>query len=227
MGRKPSELSVDELIIRAWQSEEREHAAGWPRARRWLRHLSAEVGEELRRRGFDVELANEVDHRIAEVDGHADDWRIFLDGDLFRRVIGALSSPFQSERITKVIGIEARGFLLGGAVALELGAGFVAVRKSGHLPGAKLTQRTSRADYRGLTHELRLQAGALGRRDRVLLVDDWIEMGSQSAAAKSLVDQARAAFVGTSVIVNQLPADRAGEFGKLRYLVRYFPHDDQ
>jgi adenine phosphoribosyltransferase len=223
--RKPHESSIDELIIRAWQSKAREHAARWPRGRRWSRELSVKVVAELGRRGFDVDLATELDHQIVEVDGHADDWRIFLDGDLLGRVVEALSTPFRSERITKVIGIEARGFLLGGAVARELGAGFAAVRKGGHLPGPKLTQRTSRADYRGLNHELRLQSSALARRDRVLLVDDWIEMGSQAAAAKSLVDQARATFVGTSVIVNQLPADQADQFGKLHFLVRYFPTD--
>ena len=224
---KARELTIDELLVRAWQGKAREHACRWPPARRWSRELSAEVREELRRRGFDAELATELDLQIAEVEGHADVWRVFLDAQLFSRAVGALSAPFQSDRITKVIGVEARGFLLGGAVALQLGAGFAAVRKGGFLPGAKLTQRTSQADYRGLRHELRLQAGALGRRDRVLLVDDWIEMGSQAAAAKSLVDQAQATFVGTSVIVNQLPANRAGQFGKLHYLVRYFPHDDK
>jgi adenine phosphoribosyltransferase len=225
--RKPHESSIDELITRAWQSEAREHAARWPRGRRWSRELSVKVVAELARRGFDVALAAEVDDQIAEVDGHSDIWRIFLDSALFGRVVRAMASPFNSERVTKVVGIEARGFLLGGAVALELGAGFAAVRKGGHLPGLKLTQRMARADYRGQMHELRLQAGALRHQDRVLLVDDWIEVGSQAAAAKGLVEQARATFVGTSVIVNQLPAADANQFGILRYLVRYFPNDDK
>jgi adenine phosphoribosyltransferase len=121
---------------------------------------------ELRRRGFDVALAAEVDDQIAEVDGHADIWRVFLDPALFARVVRAMASPFIPERVTKVVGIEARGFLLGGALALQLGAGFAAVRKSGHLPGLKLTQPTDRADYRGLMHEFRLQAGAVRRQDR-------------------------------------------------------------
>jgi hypothetical protein len=107
----PHKLSIDDLLIRAWQSKEREHAARWPRARGWIRELSADVRNELRRRGFDVEMATALDEQIAEIDGHADVWRIFLDADLFRGIVNALSSPFQSERITKVIGIEARGFL--------------------------------------------------------------------------------------------------------------------
>jgi adenine phosphoribosyltransferase len=82
-------------------------------------------------------------------------------------------------------------------------------------------------DYRGKTHALHLQAGALGRGDRVLLVDDWIEMGSQAAAVMALVERAHATFVGASVIVNQLHAERSAQFDKLRYLVRYFPRDEK
>jgi adenine phosphoribosyltransferase len=169
----------------------------------------------------------ELDEQIAEVEGHADIWRIFLDGDLLIRTVEAMAEPYKAEGITKVIGIESRGFLLGGAVAVQLDAGFAPVRKGGHLPGAKLRQRSGRPDYRGNTHDLQVQASALSRRDRVLLVDDWIEMGSQAEAAMAIVGQARATYVGTSVIVNQLRIEQTAHFGNLRYLVRYFPHDDK
>jgi adenine phosphoribosyltransferase len=82
-------------------------------------------------------------------------------------------------------------------------------------------------DYRGMTHDLVLQASAIGRRDRALLVDDWIESGSQVLAARQLVEKAHGAFVGTSVIVNQLPLFAAPDIGSLHYLLRYFPNDDQ
>lgn len=224
--RPPHELTIDDLFARAWTAKADEHASGWPRARRWVRQLSDEIRDELRQRGFDIDLAEELDDQIAEVDGHADIWRIFLSAELFGRTVRAMTVPFESEGITKVVAIEARGFLLGGAVANQLRSGFAAVRKaSGHLPGPKLAQRSDQEDYRGHLHEFSLQTGALRRRDRVLLVDDWIELGSQAAAAKQLVERAKATFVGTSVIVNQLPMDRADRFGKLRYLIRYFPHD--
>jgi adenine phosphoribosyltransferase len=222
----PHELSIDELFARAWQGAD-VSLGGGPRTRRFFRNLDENARNELSRRGFDVELALELDDQIAEVDGHADIWRIFLNGDLFARTVRAMSTPFHSDRITKVIGIEARGFLLGGAVAVELGAGFVPVRKGGHLPGPKLSTAMTGPDYRGMRHELRLQARALGRRDRVLLVDDWIEMGSQAAAVMALIQQAHATFAGASVIVNQLPVRRMSQFGRLRYLVRYFPNDDK
>ncbi|ALO98999.1 Phosphoribosyltransferase [Streptomyces hygroscopicus subsp. limoneus] len=68
-----------------------------------------------------------------------------------------------------------RGFLLGAAVAVELGVGFFAVRKQeGLFPGEKLTRQTS-PDYRRLRHELRIRRASLTPSDRVLMVDDWIE----------------------------------------------------
>ena len=224
--RPAHELTIDELFERAWRAKDDEHALRWPRGRRHVRDLTEEIRDQLRRRGFDLDLADELSNQMPEVDGHADLWRIFLDAELLGRTVRAMATPFESERITKVVAIEARGFLLGGAVAVQLGSGFAAVRKaSGHLPGPQLAERAERDDYRGQRHELSLQTRALRRRDRVLLVDDWIEMGSQAAAARKLVERAGATFVGTSVIVNQLPIERADQFGRLRYLVRYFPHD--
>src|SRR5712691_8405579 len=125
MVYRPHEMSVDQLLARAWHLQQRGKAAGYPRGRRYTKRLGEEVKAELRRRGYDVELASELDDQIAEVDGHADIWRIFLDALLLGRVVNALAAPFESDRITKVVGIEARGFLLGGAVAVRLGAGFV------------------------------------------------------------------------------------------------------
>ncbi len=193
-----------------------------------MRSLAAGVRDELERRGFDVQLSAELEDQIPEIDGHADIWRVFLNPDLLARAIRAIAAPFAGEGITKVVGIESRGFLLGGAVAVALDAGFAGVRKGGALlPGPKLREPMRAPDYRGRVHDLLLQASALDRRDRVLLVDDWIESGNQALAVKHLVLRANATFVGTSVIVNQLPTDRAGDFASLHYLVRYFPRDEK
>ena len=64
------------------------------------------------------------------VDGHADVWRFFSDGELFARIVAELAAPFRAAQATKVAGIESRGFILGAAVAHELGVGFVAVRRA-------------------------------------------------------------------------------------------------
>jgi adenine phosphoribosyltransferase len=142
--------------------------------------------------------------RFRWVDGHADLWPVFRDGVAFGEVVDALVTPFRDAGVTAVCGIESRGFLLGGAAALKLGVGFVAVRKgSGMLPGEKLVRETG-PDYRGVRHLLRMQRSSLGLGDRVLLVDDWIETGSQALAVQELVVQAGAEWVGCAVIVDQL-----------------------
>jgi adenine phosphoribosyltransferase len=157
--------------------------------------------------------------RFRWVDGHADVWRVFADADALRAVVGELAAPWQEEGVTHVIGIESRGFLLGGAVAVALGAGFVAIRKEGTglLPGPKM-RATADEDYRGNRHELRMQS-VLAASDRVLLVDDWAERGSQARAAQDLVLQSGAEFLGVSVVVDMLTTDVRTQLGTVTALV--------
>ncbi|MFK4069861.1 phosphoribosyltransferase family protein [Streptomyces sp. NPDC029674] len=121
-----------------------------------------------------------------------------------------MAGPFREGGVTAVCGIESRGFLLGAAAAVELGVGFVAVRKGeGVFPGEKVTRRSA-PDYRGTRQELRLQRAAVGPGDRVLLVDDWIETGSQASAVRSMVAECGGQWAGCSVVVDQtVPARRA------------------
>ena len=138
--------------------------------------------------------------------GHADVWRAFEDGPTFAAVVDGLAEPWMTAGITRVIGVESRGFLLGGAVALRLGVGFQAVRKAGALfPGRKLTVAAAH-DYRGNAHDLSMQ-DTLAKSDVVLMVDDWAERGSQAAGVRQLVERAGARFAGVSLIVDQLSAD--------------------
>jgi adenine phosphoribosyltransferase len=128
--------------------------------------------------------------------------------------------PTVQSGITKVAGIEARSFILGAAVARELETGFVAIRKdTGLFPGPKLTRVTAN-DYRANSSLLRLQRASLSPGDRVLLVDDWIETGSQAAAAHALIEEAGAEFVGVSVIVDQFPRDSTPMLGKFAAVIR-------
>lgn len=137
------------------------------------------------------------------INGHADVWKIFRDPDALSGVVRGLAATFEGEGITAVCGIESRGFLLGAAVAVELGVGFIAVRKQeGLFPGEKLTRQTS-PDYRRLRHELRIQRASLTPSDRVLMVDDWIETGSQALSVKSMVEDGGGRWVGCAVIVDQ------------------------
>lgn len=135
---------------------------------------------------------------------HADLWRIFRDPVALGAVVAGLAEPFRGSGLDAVIGIESRGFLLGGAVAVELGVGFVAVRKGeGLLPGPKVRRRTA-PDYRGRSHELRLRTDDLRPGDRAVLVDDWAETGAQSAAVAALVREVGAELVGIAVVVDEL-----------------------
>jgi adenine phosphoribosyltransferase len=153
-------------------------------------------------------------------DGSSDIWCAFADRDLFARAVAALAVPFRGERCTKVVGVEARGFVLGGALAAHTGAGFVAVRKhDGWLPGA-VAERESEPDGQGRRHALRLQRGALSPEDRVVLVDDWLVTGSQVLAARALIEETGATLVGMAVVVDGVSEEVRGRLGRLHALLR-------
>ena len=156
---------------------------------------------------------------VTFVDGHADVWRLFDDAARLREIAEALVEPFRAE-VTKVAGIESRGFVLGTAAALALDVGFVPIRKAnGLFPGPKAVVDTE-PDYRGNRHTLRLQRAALAAGERVLLVDDWIETGSQARAAKRLVDSCGAQLVGVATVVTEVAPPAAAGLGRLHALAR-------
>jgi len=109
---------------------------------------------------------------------------LLRDPDGFRDVIGALSAPFVDKGIDLVVGIESRGFILGGAVADRLGAGFVPVRKPGKLPAA--TARESYSLEYG-TDSLEVHEDAVTKGQNVLIVDDVIATGGTAKATSALV----------------------------------------
>ena len=168
------------------------------------------------RRGRGRELVLE---RFRWVDGHADVWRLFADAESLREVVAGLADPWRDAYVTHVVGIESRGFLLGAATAVALGAGFVAIRKEGTglLPGPTVTA-TAGEDYRRNRHQLRMQSVLTGA-DRVLLVDDWAERGSQARAARDLVQQCGAVFLGAALVVDMLAGSVRSELGHVTALV--------
>jgi adenine phosphoribosyltransferase len=109
-----------------------------------------------------------------------------------------------------VAAIESGGFLLGGAVAIELEVGFAAIRKDGALFLGDKVQMRTKPDYRGRTRGLSALRSQFAAADRVLLVDDWIETGSQALAAVDLVKACGAELIGISVIIDET-ADSARE----------------
>ena len=167
------------------------------------------------------DVRREIAARFRWVDGHADLWPLFYDPTIFERLVVALADPFRDEGVTKVAGIEARGFILGSAVAFELSGGFVAVRKAaGLFPGTKL-MRITPPDYRGTETRLRIQRPSVSPGDRILLVDDWCETASQATTAKALIEDARGEFVGLSVIVDQATPDARTRLSRFSALLSH------
>jgi adenine phosphoribosyltransferase len=122
---------------------------------------------------------------------------LLADPDGFRDVIKALAAHTHG-RIDKVVGLEARGFIFGAPVALELGAGFVPVRKSGKLPSETFAA-TYDLEYGTATIEVHRDAFAPG--DRILIVDDVLATGGTAEAAVSLVRRTGAEVAGLSVLM--------------------------
>ncbi len=140
---------------------------------------------------------------IRSIGGHMDVWAVFEDAALFGSVVDALADAIEPLRATKIVAVESRGFLLGGAVAAQLAVAFVAVRKPGSLlPGEKVTVRTA-PDYRGNETELRMLVRSVGAEDRVVMVDDWIEVGAQALAVRELIEMQGATFLGLATMVDQ------------------------
>ena len=116
----------------------------------------------------------------------------------FDASIDRLARPFREEGITKVAGIESRGFIFGACVARELGCGFVPIRKPGKLPWS-----TRRHEYKleyG-TDALEIHLDAIHAGDRVLIVDDVLATGGTAAAAASLIRHFEAAVSAFSCVI--------------------------
>jgi adenine phosphoribosyltransferase len=152
-------------------------------------------------------LHDELVATLRYFDGHSDTLGLFADGGFLRRAAAAVADPFRAARVQKVAGIEARGFVLAACVALELDAGFVAIRKPGPIhPGPK-AELVAPKDWRGLETTLRLQRHVVGAGERVLVVDDWAETGSKALTARRLIEECGGEHAGVSLLVDQLPDD--------------------
>jgi adenine phosphoribosyltransferase len=117
----------------------------------------------------------------------------------FRQAVDALVQPFAGRKVDKVAGIEARGFILGGAVAHQLSAGFVPLRKKGKLPHKTLSVEYA-LEYGHDAMEVHDDACVAG--ERVILVDDLIATGGTAAAAIALLRRTGAEVVGACFVVD-------------------------
>ena len=123
---------------------------------------------------------------------------VLRDGRLLRDVVSDMCRPFRDRDVTHVLGIEARGFILGGAVATALGAGFVPARKPGKLPWERVTESY---DLEYGSDSLEAHRDALAPGSRVLVVDDVLATGGTARAAGQLVRGFGAKLLGWSFLL--------------------------
>lgn len=123
---------------------------------------------------------------------------LLSDASAFQKTIAAMAEPFRG-RVTQVAGIEARGFILGGAVAHVLGVGFIPMRKRGKLPFDTIGQEYE-LEYG--TDRLEMHVDAVGSDDQILLIDDLIATGGTAVAAIDLLQLGGASVTSAAFVVD-------------------------
>jgi len=124
---------------------------------------------------------------------------LFADAQGFKATIARLAEPYKTEPIDAVAGIEARGFILGGAVADHLGCGFIPIRKKGKLPHKTIAQEYT-LEYG--TDVIEVHADAIKQGERILIIDDLIATGGTAEAAIKLVKHVGGQVFGAAFVID-------------------------
>ncbi len=124
---------------------------------------------------------------------------LFADPRGFRIAVDQMLHPYAGMRIDKVVGLEARGFILGGAIAHQLSVGFVPIRKKGKLPGATISQAYT-LEYGEAVVEVHDDAITAG--EKILLVDDLLATGGTAEAGIKLVERLGGQIIGCAFVVD-------------------------
>jgi len=147
---------------------------------------------------------------------------LFKDKEAFRFVTKEIVSEFKEKQISKVLGIESRGFIFGGALANELNAGFVPIRKKGKLPAEKISE-TYELEYG--TDTIEMHRDAISEDDVILIHDDLLATGGTAHAAYNMVKSAGVKTVYFSFICDlefiQTPQKKVIQKFNPHILVKY------
>lgn len=124
---------------------------------------------------------------------------LFADPRGFRMCVDQMLHPFADRGVDVVVALDARGFILGGAIAHQLNVGFVPIRKKGKLPGPTLSQEY---DLEYGTDTMQIHSDALHEGQRVLMVDDLIATGGTAEAGVKLIQRLGAQIVGCGFVID-------------------------
>ena len=124
---------------------------------------------------------------------------VLADAKGFRTAVNEMVNRYTGQKIDKVAGIEARGFILGAPIAHQLGVGFVPIRKQGKLPGDTIAHHY---DLEYGTDTVEVHTDAIGKGERVLLVDDLIATGGTAEAAASLIEKSGGTVVECCFLID-------------------------
>jgi len=124
---------------------------------------------------------------------------LFADPRGFRMAIDQMLHPWAGQQIDKIVGLEARGFIIGGAIAHQLSKGFVPIRKKGKLPGQTISQSYT-LEYGEAVMEMHEDAIQPG--EKVLIVDDLLATGCTCGAGIKLIERVGGEIVGCSFVVD-------------------------
>lgn len=152
-----------------------------------------------------------IKNSIRAIDDYPKDGIVFrditpllADGEAFKATIDAFVERYRDKNLTKIVGMEARGFIFGTALAYALGIGFVPLRKPGKLPGKTISQRYA-LEYG--EDALEMHTDALSADDHVLVIDDLLATGGTVLAAIALIKQTHASVEECAFVItlNDLP----------------------
>ncbi len=135
-----------------------------------------------------------------ETKGRYDVTPLFQNVDAFSHLLDDLFLPFKDVPFDKIAGLDALGFIIGSALAYKLQKGFVPIRKGGKLPGINnsVLKTSSFVDYTNTSKSFEINRSAISKGEKILIVDEWIETGTQMNAAIRLIEELGGVVVGIS-----------------------------
>lgn len=160
-------------------------------------------------------LSTDLQIKILNLKKNYSIYATWSDPELFKKICEDLASSFSNKKIDKVLGLEARGFVLGSVVAYILNCGFVVARKKGKLYQDYTNKEflsEDVSDYSGKPKSLEIEINPFGiqKGENILIIDDWFETGGQVHSAIKLVERRGATVTGLGVMLDDMSPEVRG-----------------